>query len=56
VLPHYIFDDEIERRRSDIEGLEKKLEAWEAPALALIRAPGLARSTPRSISTTPPAG
>jgi hypothetical protein len=37
VLPHYVFEDVIDRRRFDVEKLERQLEAWDAPALALIR-------------------
>lgn len=36
VLPHYVFEDIAERRRADIERLERKLERWKPPALALI--------------------
>jgi hypothetical protein len=36
VLPHYVFDDVVKRRRSDIAKLERKLERWKPPALAPI--------------------
>jgi hypothetical protein len=42
VLPHYTFDDVVERRRSDIAKLETKLEPWRPPALAPIRGTWLA--------------
>ena len=42
VLPHCIFEDVIGRRLSDIERLEKKLEAWKPPAVALVRGTWLA--------------
>ena len=37
VLPHYVFEDVVERRRSDIAKLERKLERWKPPAIAPIR-------------------
>jgi hypothetical protein len=42
VLPHYIFEDVVQRRRSDIANLERKLERWKPPALAPIRGTWLA--------------
>ena len=42
MLPHCIFEDVIGRRLSDIERLEKKLEAWKPPAVALVRGTWLA--------------
>jgi hypothetical protein len=37
VLPHYVFEDVVERRRSDIAKFERKLAHWKPPALARIR-------------------
>jgi hypothetical protein len=42
VLPHYLFEDVVERRRADVAKLERKLESWKPPALTPIRGTWLA--------------
>jgi hypothetical protein len=42
VLPHYLFEDVVERRRADVAKLEGKLERWKPPALTPIRGTWLA--------------